>query len=379
MNAASSSIGLSEVSALSEQELVARVRSLNADGNRLLAVLLVHLGEMDARKLYKRHACSSMFAFCRRLGMSEGSTARRLDSARSIRRFPKLLPLVERGELHLTALSIVSGILTPANVDSVIAAVRGKSRREVEEIRVRYAPRPDVKDMIRKQPQPAFAPAPTLSHSEPAPTSITLTSAASTPPVTVPQSMPDMALPEQRSLLDAVAPVANVARMAAIAPPVFELTREQATPMPLSVASAPPPVAAPAVRSARPVPPIVPLREDGYKVQFMATKAIVEKIDRLKEMMRHRNSRGDLAVIVEAALDLLIEKSRSSGSGGRHVRRRCSDRASRAMCRPRIVARCSSATASSARGSTRRVIAARSADGSSSIIAARKAAAAPRP
>lgn len=299
--------GLSDVSSLSEHELVARVRSLNADGNRLVAKLLVHLGEMDARKLYKRHACSSMFAFCRRLGMSEGSTARRLDSARSIRRFPKLLPLVERGELHLTALSIVSGILTPANVDSVIASVRGKSRREVEEVRVRYAPRPDVKDSIRRQPQPAITPVPSPAVPS-APPSTMLSSAPSTPPVAVPPSMPALALLEQRSLLDAIAPVASVVPAVASALPVVAPAREQAMPLPLSIVSAPPPVAAPAVRIARPVAPIVPLREDGYKVQFMATKAIVDKIDRLKDMMRHRNTKGDLATIMEAALDLLIAK-----------------------------------------------------------------------
>lgn len=310
MDLTAASAALSHVSALSKHELVSRVRSLNADGNRLLADLLVHLGEMDARKLFKDHACSSMFAFCRRLGMSEGSTARRLDSARVIRRFPKLLPLVERGELHLTALSIVSGILTPANVDSVIASVRGKSRREVEEVRVRYAPRPDVKDSVRKQPSPAAFEAPRPSPVAPA-------TALVTPPVAVKaQSMaatPSAApTTEQRSLLDAVAS-RDVPAPSAEAPRVLI-----PMPSPSSFVESPPPVAAPmpppapapapAIRISRPVAPIVPLREDGYKVQFTASKAIVDKLDRVKEMMRHRNPKGDLATIVEAALDLLAAK-----------------------------------------------------------------------
>lgn len=284
---------LSDVSALSKHELVSRVRSLNADGNRLLADLLVHLGEMDARKLFKDHACSSMFAFCRRLGMSEGSTARRLDSARAIRRFPKLLPLVERGELHLTALSIVSGILTAANVDSVIAAVRGKSRREVEEVRVRYAPRPDVKDSIRKQPSPAAVEAPAIV----------------TPPSAAPMT-------ERRSLLDAItsrdvpAPSADAPRILVPMPSPSSFVGSPppvAAPMP-PPAPAPATATAPAIRISRPVAPIVPLREDGYKVQFTASKAIVDKLDRVKEMMRHRNPKGDLATLVEAALDLLVAK-----------------------------------------------------------------------
>ena len=151
------------VTALSADEIVSNVRALNAEGNRVLAKLLVYLGEMDKRELYKDFACSSTFAYCRKLGMSEGSTSRRIDSARAVRKFPSLLPLIERGELHLTALSLVCSILTPENVDSVIASVAGKTKRQVEEIVVRYAPKPDVADLIRKLPSaPAQPPTPVV-------------------------------------------------------------------------------------------------------------------------------------------------------------------------------------------------------------------------
>ena len=51
-------MNVSAVSGLSAQDLVARVRSLNADGNRVLASLLLHLGEMEVRELYTKNACS---------------------------------------------------------------------------------------------------------------------------------------------------------------------------------------------------------------------------------------------------------------------------------------------------------------------------------
>ena len=245
-------MNVSAVSGLSAQDLVARVRSLNADGNRVLASLLLHLGEMEVRELYTKHACSSMFAFCRRLGMSEGSAGRRLTSARAVRRFPQLLPLIERGELHLTALSIVSGILTVENVDAVAAAVRGKTQCEVEEIRVRYAPRPVVKDSIRK-PAVMGTPAPA-----PAPAAI--------------------AMPQPPAVID------------------------------LPLLPPHPSVNAPTIRIARPAPAVVPLQEDAYKVQLTASKALVAKIDHVREMMRHRNPKGDLATILDAALDLLVAK-----------------------------------------------------------------------
>ena len=183
------------VAALSPEEVVSRVRSLNGEGNRVLAKLLVHMGEMDARKLYEKHAYSSMFAFCRGLGMSEGSASRRIDSARAIRKFPCLLPRIESGELHLTALSIVSSILTPDNVDSVIAAVAGKTRREVEAFKVRYVPKPRVKDLIRKLPAPATT-------AQPEATNETLT----TPPPVAVMQQTDLAVEPSQPEPPAAAP-----------------------------------------------------------------------------------------------------------------------------------------------------------------------------
>jgi len=287
-------MNVASLAALSPQELVTRVRSLNAEGNRLLANLLIHLGEVDKRRLYREHACSSMFAFCRRLGMSEGSAARRIDAARAIRKFPSLLPRIESGQLHLTALSIVCSILTPENVESVISSVIGKSRLEVEELKVRYAPKADVKDVIRKMPEPKTAESPT---SEPQETKM-------------PGALAPLALWAAAERAESFAP-----------PPVAVLPAASDSIASEPLLHAPPSVAAPGsepkpepepepvpVRSLAPIRAVVPLREDAYKVQLMASKAVVDKIERAKDMMRHRNPRGELATIVDAALDLLIAK-----------------------------------------------------------------------
>lgn len=45
-----------------------------------------------------------------------------------------------------------------------------------------------------------------------------------------------------------------------------------------------------------------------YKVQFTATTELRKKLERATDLMRHQNPRGDVAVIVERALDLLIAK-----------------------------------------------------------------------
>src|SRR4051812_47626473 len=91
--------------ALSDDALVASLRAICMEGNRVLARLLVHLGEIEERGLHLKAACSSMFDYCvRRLGMSEGEAFRRIAAARLTRRFPSLLPRIERGEIHLSAL-----------------------------------------------------------------------------------------------------------------------------------------------------------------------------------------------------------------------------------------------------------------------------------
>ena len=87
---------------LSDSELVARIASLCLDAHRLTARLLVHLIEVEERRLDLRAACTSMSDFCvRKLGMSESVAFRRIAGARLVRKFPRLLPFLERGELSI--------------------------------------------------------------------------------------------------------------------------------------------------------------------------------------------------------------------------------------------------------------------------------------
>ena len=53
---------------------------------------------------------------------------------------------------------------------------------------------------------------------------------------------------------------------------------------------------------------IVPLSERRHKVQFTATEELRKKLERAQDLMRHANADGDLAVVVERAVDLLLEK-----------------------------------------------------------------------
>ena len=51
-----------------------------------------------------------------------------------------------------------------------------------------------------------------------------------------------------------------------------------------------------------------PLSPGRYKVQFTATQTLHDKLQQLKDLMRHQIPDGDLCVIVERAAELLIEQ-----------------------------------------------------------------------
>ncbi len=64
-------------------------------------------------------------------------------------------------------------------------------------------------------------------------------------------------------------------------------------------------------RRRRPLGPrsrVVPLSEARFAVQLTASKTLRDKLERARDLMRHRNPSGDLAVVVEKAVDELLAK-----------------------------------------------------------------------
>ena len=135
---------------LSEHELLEHFENLVARDRRTTVRLLVAIAEIDERKLWAAHACPSMFAFCvERFHMSEQVTAKRIWAARTARRFPVILEMVERGELHLSAIHSLATHLTLENSSDVLQRARHKSSREIERLVAALAPRPDVASSVR--------------------------------------------------------------------------------------------------------------------------------------------------------------------------------------------------------------------------------------
>jgi len=85
--------------------------------------------------------------------MSESMTAKRLWAARTARRYPVILQMVARGQLHLSAIAKLAKHLTEDNHRALLLRARHKSSRELDVLIAELAPRPDVPSRIRALPR----------------------------------------------------------------------------------------------------------------------------------------------------------------------------------------------------------------------------------
>ena len=77
---------IDELKSLSDDELLHRVSDLLAQSRRVEWVLVAHIAEVDARRLYAREASPSMFQYCIDvLNLSEGEAYRRIAAARLVK------------------------------------------------------------------------------------------------------------------------------------------------------------------------------------------------------------------------------------------------------------------------------------------------------
>jgi len=147
---------------ITDSELLAQVHSLAADSRRTTVALIDRLILLEDRGLHLAEGFSTLFAFCvEALRMSEGEAGNRLMAVRAARRFPLVLELLRSGELNLTSVRILAPHLTDENHADVLRRASGRTRREVEELVVRLAPRPVMAPTLRALPAVA---APVAAH-----------------------------------------------------------------------------------------------------------------------------------------------------------------------------------------------------------------------
>ena len=84
--------GAASLAQLTDEELLASTRRLVGRSNQLLAALLLHLAEVEARGVHRTRRCASLYTYCiYELRFSEDAAARRSAAARFVKQFPALL------------------------------------------------------------------------------------------------------------------------------------------------------------------------------------------------------------------------------------------------------------------------------------------------
>ena len=224
---------------MTDREVVERLEELLREERRLTAAVLVHLGEVEARRLYLPAACSSMHVYCVRvLGMWEDQAFKRIRAARAVRRFPVVGAAVAEGRLHLSGVVLLAPHLTDRSAAELVAEASGKSKAEIEILLALRAPRADVPERLERV----------------------------------------------------------VGQVALVVPgPVGH----EVVPGPVPSEVVPGPVAAATV---------APLSPERFALQVTIGEGTRRKLRRAQALLRHRVPSGDLAEVLDRALDALLEK-----------------------------------------------------------------------
>jgi hypothetical protein len=269
---------------LSDQALIEETKGAVTREREVTARLIALLTEFDARRLYLGQGCSSLFSYCTQvLRLSEHAAYGRIEAARAARRFPIVLNLLADGAVTLTTVTLLAPHLTPANHLEVLEQARHHNKREVEIIVGRLRPVPDVPAFIRK-------------------------------------------VPARPAVVDVLSPSSGGSNENTGGLVVSLLVDEES---PLRPASQPSLTAATVPRPAT----VTALAPERYKVQLTVSRETNNKLRRAQDLLRHSIPNGDLAVIIDRALTVLLadlerskvaktDRPRSTGrpsSSSRHI------------------------------------------------------------
>jgi hypothetical protein len=266
------------------------------------ALMLAHIAEVDARRLYRAAAHASMFSYCvSELHMSEETAYRRIRAGRAARRFPAIFDLVADGRLNVTAVVLLAPHLVSGNAGELLAAAVHKTRKDIELLLAEHFPQPDVPTLLRRL-TPGGPLSSTPGQSE------TTADATSTPvdPSAVPLSY------AQTEPL-------------ALAPVVPSNMPIQAGDMePLASAATSVPAPSPAKLS--------PLSAERYALQVTLSRTAHDHLREAQALLGHSLPSGDISAVLERALGEMVQRLRKqkfaetarprpqdSAAHGRHI------------------------------------------------------------
>jgi hypothetical protein len=130
---------------LSDGALRSGLTELAATSRSTTAMLVAHIAEFDARRLYAREGYPSMKAYCvGALHLSDDAAFKRIGVARAAREHPGILSALADGRLHLTAVLMLASRLTRENAEELLDAATHNTRNEIETLLAERFPAEDV-------------------------------------------------------------------------------------------------------------------------------------------------------------------------------------------------------------------------------------------
>ena len=238
---------------LADSKLAQDLRSGISDDRTGLAMRLAQIAEFDHRRLFLP-AYPSMYQYCLgELKYSEDAACRRLAAGRLARRYPAVFVAIAEGRHSLSTVLMLEPYLLPETAGELIDASSGTSKSALANFLAARFPRPDL---------------PTLVLAVPA-----------TPLLAAPEGSASPRTDQPLSGLPAPA------RVNAIDGPIL------AQPVPPSSPSR---------------PRVVPLSPERYAIQVTVSKATHDKLRHAQALLSHVVPSGDVAEVLDRALDVLI-------------------------------------------------------------------------
>jgi hypothetical protein len=235
------------------RDLAARLASLLRNERYAMAEFLVALADFHDRKIWMKLGHASLFAFLHRdLGLSKGASHFRKVAAELIQRYPEVVEPLRDGRLCITSVVELARVITPENRAEVLPRFFHASKQEAKAVAAEILP---AESVPRRQ------------------------------------VVTTVAAPAARAM---VLPVTTSE------PPALRQIGAEVRPVELM----------PSLPS-RPTPPVSvqPLNAEARRLHVTVSKRFLEKLEVAREALSHSHPGADAEAILEAGLDLLIERA----------------------------------------------------------------------
>jgi hypothetical protein len=248
-----------------------------------MAEFLVALADFDRRRGWEALGHASLFAFLvADLRLSKSAAYYRRSAAELLQRFPEVIEPLREGKLCLTTVGELAKVLTEENRSLVLPRFFGISSREAQELVAEFQPRlvPSTRMVVTRMPDRTVASAAaaalgfTASAIAP-PQALTLALAASSAPSAPANSVDPNVAPLWRYPTSGIAFGGGGEEQGGRAPPRDE---------------------------------IVPLTANVRRIHFNVDQQVVRKLKDAREGLSHAVPGATMEQVLEAALDLLLEK-----------------------------------------------------------------------